>query len=185
MNGEWIDAASVIVACPAYHAAQLLDGRIAELLSGIDYSSSIVVALAYDGPPPMPGFGFLIPRKERRQIVACTWLGVKFDHRVPDGKTLARCFLSGEDEPDPMAIHRELCDLTGLRAEPRFHRVFRWPRAMAQYEVGHAARVAEIQSLAAQTPGLYLIGNAYSGIGIPDCIRMGRAPPESIARHVA
>jgi protoporphyrinogen/coproporphyrinogen III oxidase len=179
-NGEWIEADNVVVACEAHNAAKLLDGRLAELLSKIAYSSSIVVAFAYDGPPPMPGFGFLVPAKERRRIVACTWLGVKFDHRVPAGKTLARCFIGGEDDPDPIAIHRELCDLSGLRGQPLFHRVFRWPRSMAQYEVGHAARIAEIQSLAAQAPGLHLAGNAYGGIGIPDCIRSGKQAAEAI-----
>jgi protoporphyrinogen/coproporphyrinogen III oxidase len=179
-GGEWIEAANVVVACEAHNAAKLVDGRLADLLSGIAYSSSIVVAFAYDGPPPMPGFGFLIPLKERRRIVACTWLGAKFNHRAPAGKTLARCFLSGEDKPDPMAIHLELCDLTGLRAEPLFHRIFHWPRSMAQYEVGHAAHIAEIQSLARQAPGLHLIGNAYSGIGIPDCIRSGKQAAEAI-----
>ena len=179
-NGEWIEAANVVVACEAHNAAKVLDGRLAALLSGIAYSSSVVMAFAFDGAPPMPGFGFLIPAKERRRIMACTWLGAKFNHRAPAGKTLARCFLSGEDDPDPAAIHRELCDLTGLRAEPLFHRVFRWPRSMAQYEVGHAARVAEIQSLAAQAPGLHLIGNAYAGIGIPDCIRSGKQAAEAI-----
>ncbi len=173
-NGEWIEAGQVIVACEAYNAAPLLDGRLSELLGGIGYSSSIVVALGYSAPQPMPGFGFLVPRKERRQILACTWIGTKFDHRVPAGTTVARCFLSGEGEPDVEAVHRELCDLTGLSAQPRFHRVFRWPRAMAQYAVGHAGRVAEIDALARQIPGLKLIGNAYAGIGIPDCIRLAK-----------
>jgi protoporphyrinogen/coproporphyrinogen III oxidase len=184
-NGEWIEAANVVVACEAHNAAKVLDGRLAELLSGIAYSSSIVVAFAYDGPPPMPGFGFLIPAKERRRIVACTWLGAKFNHRAPAGKTLARCFLAGEDDPDPVAIHRELCDLTGLRTQPLFHSMFRWPRSMAQYQVGHAARVAEIQSLAARAPGLHLIGNAYAGIGIPDCIRSGKQAAEAILARVS
>ncbi len=180
VGGDWISAANVVVACEAYNAAPLLDGPLSELLSGIPYSSSVVVALGYEGPPPMPGFGFLVPLKERRRIVACTWLGTKFDHRVPAGKTLARCFLAGEEAPDPMEIHRELRDLTGLRAEPIFHRVFRWPRAMAQYEIGHATRVAAIQSLVKEMPGLRLIGNAYSGIGIPDCIRLGKQAADSI-----
>jgi oxygen-dependent protoporphyrinogen oxidase len=179
-GGDWIEADNVVVACEAHNAARLLEGRLAELLSGIDYSSSIVMAFAYDSPPPMPGFGFLVPLKERRRIVACTWLGVKFGNRVPAGKTLARCFLSGEDDPDPMGIHRELCELSGLRAAPIFHRVFKWPRSMAQYRVGHAARVTEIQFLNQQRPGLHLIGNAYNGIGIPDCIRSGKLAAEAI-----
>jgi oxygen-dependent protoporphyrinogen oxidase len=179
-GGDWLQAAHVVLACEAHNAAKLLDGRLAELLSGIAYSSSVVVALGYGGPPPMPGFGFLIPRKERRRIVACTWVGAKFPYRAPPGITLARCFMSGEDEPDIGAVHRELQDLAGVRGEPRFHRIFRWPRAMAQYAVGHAQRIAGIQELIAAIPGLHLAGNAYSGIGIPDCVRTGKQAAEKI-----
>jgi protoporphyrinogen/coproporphyrinogen III oxidase len=179
-GGDWLEAVHVVLACEAHNAAKLLDGRLAALLSGIAYSSSVVVALGYAGPAPMPGFGFLIPRKERRRIVACTWVGTKFPFRAPEGTTLARCFLSGEDEPDIGAVHRELQDLAGIRGEPRFHRIFRWPRAMAQYGVGHAQRIAGIQELAAEVPGLHLAGNAYSGIGIPDCVRTGKQSAEKI-----
>jgi protoporphyrinogen/coproporphyrinogen III oxidase len=182
-GGDWLEAVHVVLACEAHNSAKLLDGRLAELLSGIAYSSSVVVALGYGGPPPMPGFGFLIPRKERRRIVACTWVGTKFPYRAPEGTTLARCFLSGEDEPDIGAVHRELQDLAGVREEPRFHRIFRWPRAMAQYGVGHAQRITEIQGLAAAVPGLHLAGNAYSGIGIPDCVRTGKQAAEKILQQ--
>jgi oxygen-dependent protoporphyrinogen oxidase len=179
-GGQWLETLHVVLACEAYNAAKLLDGRLAELLNGIAYSSSVVVALGYFGPPPMPGFGFLIPRKERRRIVACTWVGTKFPCRAPQGTTLARCFLSGEEEPDIGAVHRELQDLAGIRGEPQFHRIYRWPRAMAQYGVGHAQRIAEIEELAARVPGLHLAGNAYSGIGIPDCVRTGKQAAEKI-----
>jgi oxygen-dependent protoporphyrinogen oxidase len=183
-GGDWIEARHVVLACEAHNAAKLLDGlldgRVAKLLSEIDYSSSVVVALGYDGPPPIDGFGFLVPRKERRRIVACTWVATKFPYRAPAGTTIARCFLSGEDEPDIAGIHRELQELTGIRAEPRFHRVFHWPRAMAQYRVGHAQLTSEIARLVAAVPGLYLAGNAYSGIGIPDCVRTGKQAAERI-----
>jgi len=180
-GGDCLETENLVLACEAYNAAKLLNGRLAELLNGIAYSSSVVVALGYDGPPPMPGFGFLIPQKERRRIVACTWVGTKFPYRAPQGITLARCFLSGEDEPDIVAIHRELKDLAGMRGEPRFHRIFKWPHGMAQYGVGHAQRIAEIQDLAAAVPGLHLAGNAYGGIGIPDCVRSGKNAAEKIS----
>jgi len=173
-GGDWIETENLVLACEAYNAAKLLDGHLAELLNGVGYSSSVLVVFGYDAPQPMPGFGFLIPRKERRQIVAATFVGTKFPHRVPEGLTLVRCFLSGESEPDVDAIHRELQDLSGIRGTPRFHRIFRWPRSMAQYTVGHAKRAAEIQELVANSPGLHLAGNAYGGIGIPDCVRSGK-----------
>jgi protoporphyrinogen/coproporphyrinogen III oxidase len=179
-GGDWLEAENVVVACEAYNAGKLLDGRLAELLQGIAYSSSIVVALGYDGPPPMPGFGFLIPKKERRQIVACTWVGAKFPNRAPEGTNIVRCFLSGEGDADIAAIHSELKDISGIRGEPRFHRIFRWPQSMAQYGVGHAPRVAEIEALAKGFPGLHLAGNAYSGIGLPDCVRTAKQAAEKI-----
>lgn len=182
--GDWIETENVVAACEAHNAAKLVDGRLSELLAGIPYSSSIVVAFAFEGPAPMPGFGFLIPAKERRRIVACTWLGAKFPHRVPADKTVARCFLAGEDEPDVDAVYRELCELTGLRSKPLFQRVWRWPRSMAQYEVGHAERIAEMQSLAKEMAGLFLVGNGYTGIGIPDCIRCGKQAAEGILAAV-
>jgi oxygen-dependent protoporphyrinogen oxidase len=175
----------VVLACEAYNAGKLASGvgggRLAELLNGIAYTSSITVCLIYDGPPPMPGFGFLIPSKERRRILAATWAGTKFPHRSPQGTTLARCFLTGEDEPDVGEIHRELKEISGVSGEPRYSRVFRWPRSMAQYGVGHAPRVAEIQALLAAVPGLHLAGNAYGGIGLPDCVRTGKQAADKIS----
>jgi len=45
---------------------------------------------------------------------------------------------------------------------------------MAQYGVGHLDRLDRIEKLRAQSPGLTLAGNAYRGIGVPDCVRSGR-----------
>jgi oxygen-dependent protoporphyrinogen oxidase len=147
----------------------------------------MTVALGYDAADfaKLPvGFGFLVPKKERRRLVACTWVGTKFPNRVPVGKVVARCFLGGmedagvlneSDETVTAAVVEELRDIAGVTAQPRFTRIFRWPKSMAQYTVGHPARLAEIESRVAALPGLHVAGNAYQGIGIPDCIRMGKA----------
>ncbi|HLH17596.1 MAG TPA: protoporphyrinogen oxidase [Bryobacteraceae bacterium] len=193
--GQWIEAGHVVLACEAHNAAPLaaaLDPRLGELLAAIPYSSSMTVAVGFDAadfPAPPVGFGFLVPRKERRRLVACTWVGTKFGHRVPPGKILARCFLGGMDDAGVLAesddtvtaeVARELREIAGVTARPRFTRIFRWPRSMAQYTVGHLERVAEIEARVAAVPGLHLAGNAYQGIGIPDCIRMGKAAAEKI-----
>ena len=196
---DWMAADRVVLACEAHNAGPLaapLDPRLGELLGGVAYSSSMTVALGYDAAdfarPPV-GFGFLVPKKERRRLVACTWVGTKFSHRVPDGKVVARCFLGGtqdagvlieSDDTVTAAVTGELRDIAGVTARPRFVRIFRWPRSMAQYTVGHPGRLAEIESRVAQLPGLYVAGNAYQGIGIPDCIRMGRAAAEKILAAV-
>jgi oxygen-dependent protoporphyrinogen oxidase len=195
VGGEWLEGSNLVVACEAHSAAGLLaglDGRAAELLAQVGYSSSMTVAIGYraaDFAKPPVGFGFLIPKKERRRLVACTWVGTKFPNRVPADKIVARCFLGGaedaavlneSDEAVIAAVTEELREIAGVTARPAFFRIARWPKAMAQYPVGHPARVAELESHAAAVPGLYLAGNAYQGIGIPDCIRMGRTAAEKI-----
>ena len=200
LHGDWMDADHLVVATEAHNAATLLgavDGRLADLLGEVPYSSSMTVALGFDAADfarPPDGFGFLVPKKERQRLVACTWIGTKFDYRVPEGKVVARCFLGGMDDAGILgesdetilaAVASELREIAGVTAQPRFSRIFRWPRSMAQYTVGHPRRVAEMEARVAAIPGLYLAGNAYQGIGIPDCIRMGRAAAEKILARAA
>ena len=183
-------ADQVVMACPAWQAGALLHGvqpRIAELLEGIEYSSSVTLALGYRreecGPIP-PGFGFLVPAKERKTLVACTFVGAKFPYRVPDSHVVLRCFLGGADNEavlnlsdDAMVstVRGELRALLGWDKPPAFVRIRRWRKSMAQYTVGHTARITEVRALLQQIPGLQVAGNAYEGIGIPDCVRTGRA----------
>jgi oxygen-dependent protoporphyrinogen oxidase len=197
VDKDWVTTDRLVVACEAHSAATLLAGvdpRLAELLGSVDYSSAMTVALGFDAAdfaaPPV-GFGFLVPKKERRRVMACTWVGTKFSYRVPEGKIVARCSLGGtsdagvldeSDEAIVAAVLGELQEIAGVTARPKFTRIARWPKSMAQYTVGHAARLQEIQARTAAIPGLYLAGNAYTGIGIPDCIRMGRAAAEAIVK---
>jgi oxygen-dependent protoporphyrinogen oxidase len=184
VDGAWIEAEHVVLACPAYEAGALLGGEVGPLLNAIPYTSSNTIALVYDRKAlnhPLNGFGFLVPRRERRRLMACTWVGTKFSHRVPDHLAVLRCFATGET-PAVEEIREELKTYMGVTAEPRFTRVSAWPRSMAQYTVGHARRVGEIDSRMLKLPGLYLAGNAYSGIGIPDCVRMGKAAAERIVK---
>ncbi len=195
VGGDWLEADHLVLATEAHSGAALLaavDARLAELLGMVPYSSSMTVALGFDAADlarPPAGFGFLIPKKERRRLIACTWIGTKFSHRVPDGKIVARCFLGGmedagvlgeSDESIVSAVTAELGEIAGIAARPRFTRISRWPRSMAQYVVGHRARQTEVEARVAAIPGLHLAGNAYYGIGIPDCIRLGRAAAEKI-----
>jgi oxygen-dependent protoporphyrinogen oxidase len=192
---------SVIVCSPAWAAGVLLapvDAALGEDLSAIPYSSSITMNLVYDeadlGPLP-DGFGFLVPASEGRAMLACTFVHRKFLGRTPDGKAVLRAFLGGMKneallaEPDDVlvtTVRRELQEILGIRARPEHTQVSRWRRAMAQYAVGHQSRARRVAERVAALPGLKLAGNAYDGIGIPDCIRLGRqAAKELLASESA
>jgi oxygen-dependent protoporphyrinogen oxidase len=196
MNGdERYDA--VILATPANVAGELLDPvdhDLARNLLDITYSSSVTVTLGYykEQLAKLPrGFGFLVPRSEGTRMLACTFVHNKFPHRAPEGKGILRCFLGGardeavlglSDEELLETLQRELRDIVKLNVRPMFSRVYRWREAMAQYEPGHIARVAAIEKRVAEIPGLALAGNAYHGIGVPDCVRSGMEAATSVVQ---
>jgi oxygen-dependent protoporphyrinogen oxidase len=111
--------------------------------------------------------------------MACTWLNTKWLGRVPEGKAVLRCFSTDEDVTE-QDVRDDLKRLMGITAEPLFALRHQWPESMPQYTVGHTARVTEIETRAAAIPGLYLAGNAYHGIGIPDCVRSAKLTADKI-----
>jgi protoporphyrinogen/coproporphyrinogen III oxidase len=184
-NGDWLEAEHVVLATPAGDSGRILETlqpELSSLLTGIPYTTSITLSLGYRKNTfdhPLQGHGFLVPKIERKLMFGCTWVGNKFDYRVPANMVVLRCFLGADAMPLPdealvEAARAELHSIMGLEAEPVFHNIARWPNSMAQYTVGHEQRIARIEELVRAIPGLYLAGNAYHGIGIPDCVRMGQ-----------
>ncbi len=194
-EGRRFDADGVILAVPSRHAAGLLDGTDTDLyeeLAAIPHASSAVMNLAYrrsDVPHPLDCFGFVVPAVEDRKIIACTFSSVKFPNRAPEGLVLLRVFLGGMlqqellqsgDEILLRIVRGELRDLMGIENEPLHTELGRYPDAMPQYLVGHGRRVERIESLLGRHPGLALAGNAYGGVGLPDCVRSGEQAAERI-----
>jgi len=186
---------AVVLATPAWMSGALLgdiDAGLGRDLTDIPYSSSITVTMVYADPDlgDLPdGFGFLIPASENRSMLACTFVHRKFPGRAPKGIGLLRCFLGGArnaallnetDEQIENRVKAELKEILGITGKPRFVRILRWRRAMAQYSVGHAARMERISAAVSGQPGLALAGNAYLGIGVPDCIRSGQAAAATV-----
>jgi protoporphyrinogen/coproporphyrinogen III oxidase len=191
--GPPVEADQVIVASEAYTAGRLLryvDPGLATLLGDIPYASSATVTLGYrrpDVPGPLDAFGFVVPRAERRALLACTFSSVKYPDRAPEGFVLLRCFVGGAlnehilqsgDSALVTMTRDELRQALGITAEPVLTRVVRWPKAMPQYHVGHGARVETIERDVVALPGLHLAGGAYRGVGIADCVRSGETAAE-------
>jgi len=190
----------VILALPAHASAKLIaelpgSERPVELLQEISYSSAVTVALAYDAAAIAlpPGFGFLVPRKEGKRMIACTFVHNKFENRAPAGTALIRVFMGGSRDPEILdqtkeqiteIARREMREILNIDAEPQLVRVFKWHKAMPQYGVGHLLRIARLEMHMQRFPGLHLSGNAYHGIGIPDCVRTGRAAADAIMRRM-
>jgi oxygen-dependent protoporphyrinogen oxidase len=187
----------LIFGTPANISGRLLastNAQLGEDLGATQYSSSATCVLGYsmdDLKNLPPGFGFLVPRTENRRMRACTFVHNKFAHRAPPDKGLLRCFLGGfkdmgvlelSDEEITATVLRELREILGLSAEPRFVRIYRWRGAMAQYTPGHLARVARIEQTVKSIPGLAVGGNAFHGIGVPDCIRTGQEAAGGMAQ---
>ncbi len=186
---------ALIVAAPAHVAAGLLvpvDVELAADLAAIEHSGTAIVSLGYDRRQvahPLDGMGVVVPAVEQSPILACSFSSQKYPHRAPEGKTLLRVFVGGARRPELAEMpDDELCPLVlehlgpllGIRGEPVFCDVAHWPRTMPQYHVGHLARVAQIEARLARWPGLQLAGNAYHGVGIPDCIHSGELAAERI-----
>jgi oxygen-dependent protoporphyrinogen oxidase len=190
-----LEADAVCVALPAPQAGQLLAPRHPELctaLQDIPYASSAIVNLAFkrtDIAHPLHGMGFVVPAIEQRTLMACSFLSVKFSGRAPHHLVLLRAFVGGvlqqarydlADDAMQHAVLQDLGDLLGITGVPLYRSVNRHPHSMPQYHVGHRQRVAHLEALASQVPGLFLAGNAYHGVGIPDCIHSGDMAAQAV-----
>ncbi len=190
-----LEADALVLALPAHAAARIVgsvDRDLAQVLESIPYASSATVSLAYrreDVRHPLKGYGFVVPRVEGRPLLACTWTSSKFPHRAPQGYALFRTFFgrAGADEvaslseADLIALARsELNMIMGIDASPTHAWAFRWQQGLPQYTVGHLERIRRIEERTRALGGLYLVGNAYRGVGIPDCIANG----ERVTREI-
>jgi len=187
-HGEALAADGLVLATPAYAAGDLLvdlDPALAAELRSIEYVSTATVSLVFPQhavPHPLDGYGYVIPRREVRQALACTWTSTKFPHRAPEGYVLLRVFAgrAGQEDQLPsdgaglLELARcELRDTLGISSPPLLYRAFLWPNAMPQYNLGHPQRLMRIAHGLERWPNLALAGNGYRGIGIPDCIASG------------
>jgi oxygen-dependent protoporphyrinogen oxidase len=194
-----MEADVVILATPAFVTATLLQGMrgdICRLLNTIPYVSTATINLAYERAQighPLDGYGFVVPRLEQRSIMAATFSSVKFAGRAPEGKVLLRCFVGGakneeivewEDKKMLSAVRRDIEEVLNITGTPLLVHIYRWPKAMPQYILGHEERLSRIEQGLAKHPGLFVTGSAYRGIGISDCIHEAGLTAERVLQFI-
>lgn len=188
---------AVIMAAPVDVARSLLDpvdAPLAELMQ-MDASSAVVVGFGFPDAAKFslpPGFGFLVPPGTGSLLLACTFVDQKFADRVPQDGRLVRAFFGGAaadrmmrcGNDEAAAVARlELARILGPMPEPQVTVVRRWPRSLPQYAVGHLERMAAMDARVSTLDGLWLLGNGYRGVGIPDLVRDARNAAREIAHQ--
>lgn len=197
-DGGTIAAGGVVLATPAFVTAELLaelDPEVASAHAEIPYASSVVVTLAFSRADvvPLDGYGYVVPRAEGSDVLACTWSSQKWESRAPEQSVLLRVYagrfggrdLTKDSDEELVGLARDEVAFLGVLGDPELMRVHRWPRGMPQYVLGHPERLMQIEDALVAHPGLALAGAAYRGVGIPDCIQSGELAAESVARTLA
>ena len=191
-----LSARRIVLAVPADAAARLLDEATqgaSRLLAEIPYAAVAVVSLGWrreEVGHPLGGFGFLAPRKEGLRVLGCLFPSEIFPGRAPAGHVALAAFAGGRTDPEIAAwdderivstVVAELRGPLGLRGEPAFRLVRRWPRAIPQYELGHGRFVERAREIEGALPGLRIGGNSLGGVSVPDCIRNATALAADLA----
>jgi oxygen-dependent protoporphyrinogen oxidase len=182
----------VVLTGPAHGAARLLRGVATAAegeLDAIPYGSAATVFLSYGRTSiahRLDATGYLVPRAAAGTPTASTWVSSKWEGRAPAGEVLLRVFFGGADvdRTDDDLVRRateEIASTLRPSAPPRFTHVARFRRGSPQPRVGHPARLRRIAESLRATPGVHLVGSAYDGVGLSDCVRQAQA----VARQIA
>lgn len=187
---------AICLSLPGPRATALLKHthpKIAEKLARIPYASSAVAALAIQRSEIFPKalcFGVVVPKLERRDCLAISLASEKYEGRCPNDLVLARVFMGGAIRPELLdksddqllsTARKEIKELLGAESLPRWQTIVRWNEAMPQYLVGHPQLIASIRQSINEDNSLRVIGNAFDGVGIPQCIRLARQTAEHFA----
>ena len=195
-NDTSIETDLLCIALPAPRASQIINNEfptIAKKLNTIPYTSSITVNMAFrreDITHPLNGMGFVVPITEQLNLIGCSFSSVKFENRAPAENVLIRAFV-GENTRQNRDLKevvsgaiKDVSDLLGIKTEPIFTVVSQHYQSMAQYLVGHQSNIGDIQALINNIKGITLAGNAYTGIGIPDCIHSSEQAALSLLNSI-
>lgn len=184
-NGDTVESEKVVLSCPAYETADILkelNREISDILKTIPYPPLSVVAFGFKKEQIGFGtslYGFLIPYREKRKILGTLFDSSIFPNRAPEGYVLLRSMIGGRRAPElamlsdenlTETVLYELKSILNIKGDPEFVKIFRWEKAIPQYELGHEEKLNRIDTILNKFPGLYITGNAYRGVSVNDCI---------------
>lgn len=189
---EAIVADRLVLAVPSNVATKFLDAEMASLLADIEYARVAVVSLGYreeDLGHSLEGFGFLIPRSEGLRTLGTVWNSSLFPKRAPGGHALLTSFIGGATDPqvvglslDELAslVHKEIAPILSIRGAPSFSNVQIYEHALPQYNIGHAARVGDLERESSHLLNLKLAGNYLHGPAIGACVEQAQSVAQEI-----
>lgn len=198
-DGETVSCRAVLIAIPAYSASVIVQEALPKVslaLKDIPYADISVVCLGYPRTAighSLDGFGFLVPRGQSLRLLGCIWTSSLFPDQAPQHSVLLRVMIGGAVDPDAhlltdeqlinLAI-KELTPVLDIQDVPTLTKVFRHPRGIPQYVLGHEKRLTIVHQAEAENPGLMFAGNAYEGIGLNDCVVSAYRATESIVKYL-
>ncbi len=194
-------ARRVVLATPSFAGQAILKRRfasVARTIEPIPYAGITVACLIYDRDQiahDLDGFGFIIPRGQGPRLLGCIWNGSIFPPHVKNRRVLMRTMVGGARDPEAVAlsegrtvdlVHGELGRMLGpITGMPKETRLFRHPKGIPQYVMGHPERLRRLEKDLQEFPGLHLLNNAYRGIGVNDCVREAKALAERLVGGAA
>jgi len=194
-NGEEISSTALVVTAPAYEAARLLGTTAPALgakLSELSYAPLVVVSSGYDRTQvrnSLHGFGLMIPRREQLNTFFNVWNSSVMGGRAPAGKVLLTSFAGGATNPEfvrreekaiAQIVEAEMAAVLGINGPPIERLVWKFPKALPQFNVGHAQTAAGIRQAVAGLPGLFLAGNYLEGRSLGDCVEIGSRTAQEV-----
>ncbi|WP_331436731.1 protoporphyrinogen oxidase [Gordoniibacillus kamchatkensis] len=170
-DGKVLSADGIVLAIPAFAAAQLLaHEHYTQWLNRISYVSVANASLVFDRQDvsrELNGSGFVVPSKEGYFITACTWTSSKWLHTAPEGSALLRVYIgrSGNEQWQQMSDEQlkerilfEIREIMGISGKPRICEIARLPQSMPQYPVGHMEQMRKLkQELNDRMPGVLFV----------------------------
>ena len=194
-NGDSIQATHIILATPTYRAAEItknLSTPLSQHFNSIPYAPISVVCLGYKKENikhKLDGFGFLVPQKEKLNILGSIWTSSIFDNRAPEGMVQFRTMIGGDgdhksinlsDEDLLQVVEKDLQAIVGIDGKPELSKIYRWTRGIPQFKIGHKAIMMKLEDELTRNKNIHITGNAYYGISLNDCIKQSYKVAEQI-----